>query len=91
MRALLTSLKVHKEANPSQVSRLCICWSFIFFFPPGKVYCALYAISINATCSGLKQHCLGYWVGKGEQRTFAEAPHVKKCKKRAEMGEIYRR
>ena len=85
-RALLTSLKVHQEVNPSQVSRLCFCLSFLFFCAPGKVYCALCAVPITATSSCLKQHCLGYWSGKGEQKTFVEPQHIKKCKKRAEMA-----
>ena len=56
------------------------------FFPIGRVYCSLCATSIAASCSALKQHCTGYWYGKGDAKKFFETAHAKKVKQRDEKA-----
>ena len=47
-------------------------YSALKFFPfEGKVYCNLCAKFLVATMSTIKQHCVGYFSGKGEQRIIA--------------------
>ena len=49
---------------------------------PGKVYCSLCCKLIVATASGIKQHCVGYYAGTGDARTFHESLHASKAKRR---------
>lgn len=48
----------------------------------GKVYCVLCAKSIAASASAIKQHCVGYFDGKEENRKFHESAHAIKAAKR---------
>ena len=50
---------------------------------PGKVYCKLCAKTLCASASTIKQHSVGYFEGKGDDRKFHESMHAAKVKKRA--------
>ena len=50
------------------------------FLSIGKVYCTLCAMSFAVSSSALKQHCTGYWYGKGDNWKFHETKHMQKAK-----------
>ena len=43
---------------------------------PGKVYCSLCSKAMLANSKTIKAHCLGYFEGKGDKRTYFESKHA---------------